>query len=431
MPVKKRAMRGKGKAAAVNVGVPLVAKFESELARKRFNDSFAERNLWPERGFAYMSSNTLGYPEYIYSVIFKNNWKNFCQHPSAAIVPLVREVYANFDVGNPNSVYVRGKRVDISGAAINNVYSLNDVEDEYIEFSKRVHENQLSEIVKEICVPGTEWIKSARGSRSLSRCNLKPGPLIWNHFLKSRLMPSTHDNTVNKDRVILLFAIVMGRKINVGDVINEQIGVCAGRQSGGLWFPSLITSLCLAQGVEISSEEEKPKVAQPITMTVITRLLHDKPAIATAKNPSPVPEACPPEHSNRASFDAGSSLFQLEQRISQMEVMQYESLQMMRDFWKYERDKDLALQKHFRSNSKRFQSFPKFPQHLCDSSAEDSEPERDVTPEAVSSSHSMDEAHDVPTTAPTTVRDKGKNSMAKSVDKKSILRSAANWKWKH
>ncbi|GMN71579.1 hypothetical protein TIFTF001_055548, partial [Ficus carica] len=247
MPVKKRAMRGKGKAAAINVGFPMVAKFESELARNRFNDSFAERNLWPERGFAYMSSNTLGYPEYIYSVIFKNNWKNFCQHPSSAIIPLVREFYANFDVGNPNLVYVRGKRVDISGAAINNVYRLNDVEDEYIEFSKRVNENQLSEIVKEICVPGTEWIKSARG------------------------------------------------------------------QSGGLWFPSLITSLCLAQGVEISSEEEKLKAAQPITMTVITRLLHDKPAIATAENPSPVPEACPPEHSNRASFDAGSRFLQLEQ----------------------------------------------------------------------------------------------------------------------
>ncbi|GMN40396.1 hypothetical protein TIFTF001_009619 [Ficus carica] len=395
MPVKKRAMRGKGKAAAIDVGFPMVAKFESELARKRFNDSFAERNMWPERGFAYMSSNTLGYPEYIYSVIFKNNWKNFCQHPSVAIVPLVREFYANFDVGNPNSVYVRGKRVDISGAAINNVYRLNDVEDEYIEFSKHVHGNQLSEIVKEICVPGTEWIKSARGSRSLSRCNLKPGSLIWNHFLKSRLMPSTHDNTVNKDRVILLFAIVV------------------------------------AQGVEISSEEEKLKAPQPITMTVITRLLHDKPAIATAENPSPVPEACPPEHSNRASFDAGSRFLQLEQRISQMEVMQYESLQMMRDFWKYERDKDLALQKHFRSNSKRFQSFPKFPQHLCDSSAEDSEPERDVTPEAVASSHSMDEALDVPTTAPTAVRDKGKNAMAKPVETKSILRSAANWKWKH
>ncbi|GMN61530.1 hypothetical protein TIFTF001_030607 [Ficus carica] len=362
MPVKKRAMRGKGKAAAIDEGIPMVAKFESELAMKRFNDSFAERNLWPERGFAYISSDTLGYPKHIYSVIFNNKWKNFCKHPSAAIVSFVREFYANFDVGNPNSVYVRGKRVDISGATINDVYRLNDVEDEYLEFSKYVHENQLSEIVKEICVPGTEWIKSARGSLSLSRCNLKPGPMIWNHFLKSRLMPSTHDNIVYKDRVILLFAIVVGRKSNVRDVIT--------------------------QGVEISSEEEKLKATAPITMTVITRLLHDKPATAAEENQSPVPEACPPEHSNNTSFGAWSSFLQLEQRISQME-------------------------------------------HLCDSSTEDSELERDVTPETVASSHSKDKAHDVPTTAPTIVRDKGKNAMAKPAGKKSILRSAANWKWKN
>ncbi|GMN44087.1 hypothetical protein TIFTF001_013284 [Ficus carica] len=278
-------MRGKGKAAVRDEEITVVAKFESELARKRFNDSFAGRNLWPERGFANMSSDTVGYPEYIYSVIFKNNWKIFCQHPSVAIVPLVKKFYANFDGGSPNSVYVRGKRVDISGVPINKVYRLDDVEDKYLEFSKRVCEDQLSEIVKEICVRGTEWIKSAHGSISLFRCNLKPGPMIWNHFLKSRLMPSIHNHTVNKDRAILLFAVVVGKKINVGDVISDQIGVCADRQSGGLRFPSLITSLCLAQ-------------------------------VAGEENPSPVPEARPSKHSNHIPSGAGSSFLQLEQRIS-------------------------------------------------------------------------------------------------------------------
>ncbi|GMN44088.1 hypothetical protein TIFTF001_013296 [Ficus carica] len=188
-------MRGKGKAAAGDEEIPVVAKFESELARKRFNDSFAGRNLWHERGFAYMSSDTLGYLEYKYSVIFKNNWKNFC------------------------------KRVDISGVAINKVYRLDDVEDEYLEFSKRV----------------------------------------------------------------------------------EKVG---------LWFPSLITSLCLAQGVEVSSEEEKLKQFRPIIMTVITRLLHDKPAVAGEENPSPVPEARPPKHSNHIPSGEGSNFLQLEHRIS-------------------------------------------------------------------------------------------------------------------
>ena len=83
-------------------------------------------------------------------------------------------------------------------------------------------------------------------------------------------MPFTHDHSVNKERAILLFAIVDGRKINVGDVIGEQICVSVGRQSGGLWFSYLITSLCLAEGVKVFSEEEKLKPSRPITMTVIT-----------------------------------------------------------------------------------------------------------------------------------------------------------------
>ncbi|GMN71181.1 hypothetical protein TIFTF001_052632, partial [Ficus carica] len=119
MPLKKRAMKGKGKAVARNEEIPVADKFEYKLARTRFNDFTAGRNLLPEKGFVYMSSDTLGYPEYIYLVNFKNKWKNFCQHPSVVIVPLVKKFYANFDGRCPNSVYLRGKRVDISGTVIN------------------------------------------------------------------------------------------------------------------------------------------------------------------------------------------------------------------------------------------------------------------------------------------------------------------------
>ncbi|GMN32868.1 hypothetical protein TIFTF001_041800 [Ficus carica] len=320
MPLKKRAMKGKGKAVARNEEIPVADKFEYKLTRTGFNDFTAGSNLLPEKGFVYMSSDTLG-----------------------------------------------------------------------------LDEDQLSEIVEAICVQWTEWTKSAHGSISLSRRSLKPGPMIWNHFLKSRLMPSTHDHTVNKDRVILLFAIVEGRKINVGDVINEQIGVCAGRKSGGLWFSFLITSLCLAQGVEVSSELEKLKPSGPITMTVITQILHDKSAVVGEEYSNPVPEACPPEHSNHIPSDVGSNFLQLEKRISQIE---------------------------------RFHSFPKISQHLCESSDEDFEPERDASPEAVASNHSEEESHEVPTTALTTTQAKGNAAMTKPTGKKSIPRSAANWKWK-
>ena len=61
-----------------------------------------------------------------------------------------------------------------------------------------------------------------------------------------------------------------------------------------------------------------------------------------------------------------ASFSRLEQRISHIEVLQYESMQNMREFWRNEQQRDLALQKHFLTNTRRFHSFPAFPQHICE-----------------------------------------------------------------
>ena len=113
-----------------------------------------------------------------------------------------------------------------------------------------------------------------------------------------------------------------------------------------------------------------------------------------------------------------------------MEVMQYEHMQMMRDFWRYERDKDLALQRHFRANSSRFHSFPKFPSHLCDSPPEettqDSPEEAAGDPPSPSGPEQPEDAE----AAPSKRRDKGKSVAAEPSSRRHSLRSALSWKWK-
>ena len=54
-------------------------------------------------------------------------------------------------------------------------------------------------------------------------------------------MPSTHDHVIHRERAVLLDYIMEGLTFNVGAVIKQQMCICAGRNSGGLWFPSLIT----------------------------------------------------------------------------------------------------------------------------------------------------------------------------------------------
>ncbi|GMN20378.1 hypothetical protein TIFTF001_048738 [Ficus carica] len=119
----------------------------------------------------------------------------------------------------------------------------------------------------------------------------------------------------------------------------------------------------------------------------------------------------------------------MEQRLSQIEVMQYEHMQHMRDFWRYERERDLALQKHFRANSNRFQSFPKFPSHLCDSppedTAQDSPEEAAGGPPSTSGPKQPEHAD----AAPSKQSEKGKTVAVEPSSRRHSLRSTLNWKW--
>lgn len=58
-------------------------------------------------------------------------------------------------------------------------------------------------------------------------------------------MLTRHQNDVTKERAILLYAIVMGKKIDVGTLINASIAkYLRGSTTGALPHTSLIIGLC-------------------------------------------------------------------------------------------------------------------------------------------------------------------------------------------
>ena len=89
-----------------------------------------------------------------------------------------------------------------------------------------------------------------------SRPALKPLAKVWYHFIRTRLLPTTYIKIVNKERLVLLYCILEGKKLNIGQLIQREIYTCAFKPNGGLFFPSLITELCLRSGLEISSSDE-------------------------------------------------------------------------------------------------------------------------------------------------------------------------------
>ncbi|GMN28073.1 hypothetical protein TIFTF001_044193 [Ficus carica] len=406
-----------------------VERFRSADAIDRFQSCTNQRALYMERGFIFKPNTKAEYPKFVHNVIAEHQWRNFCRPQSAAVIQLVREFYANYDPAVPNSIFVRGKHVPLTPEAINHIYALPEVEDQYQEFFNSIDANELKEVLNRLCEEGAEWTRGKRGAMTFPRAFLKPGPKVWFHFLKFKLMPSSHDHLINKERAILLHCIMEGRNFDVGKLIQKQIGVCARRNSGGLWFPSLITQLCATHDVIIETHEPKEQPAAQITPMSLTRILQEDNEPEAAAPNAPRLAAPNSSASERPNPDLVAGFLRMEQRLSQIEVMQYEHMQHMRDFWRYERERDLTLQKHFRANSNRFQSFPKFPSHLCDSppedTAQDSPEEAAGGPSSTSGPKQLEHAD----AATSKQSEKGKTVAAEPSSRRHSLRSTVNWKW--
>ncbi|GMN67555.1 hypothetical protein TIFTF001_036619 [Ficus carica] len=200
--------------------------FQSDEAKDRYEKFTSDRTFCSEKGFLLQNTPTMRYEDFINSVITKHQWRQFYAHPTVAVVPIVREFYAHF-AGD-------GHCVDIT------------------------------------------WIVSTQGALTIPRTRLTPQCKVWYHFLTTRLMSSTHVQTMPKDRVLFLDSIISGRPINVGKIFFQELRVCATKKSGSLWFSSLVTSLCVSSGVSIFDNEERLFYEGAITNIAIARLTQTK-----------------------------------------------------------------------------------------------------------------------------------------------------------
>ncbi|KAK8519535.1 hypothetical protein V6N12_025570 [Hibiscus sabdariffa] len=57
-------------------------------------------------------------------------------------------------------------------------------------------------------------------------------------------MPTSHNQTVDRTRLVLINAIIIGYKFNVGEVIARELSAACENEKGILAFPYLISALC-------------------------------------------------------------------------------------------------------------------------------------------------------------------------------------------
>ena len=225
--------------------------FVSPQASLCFNSCMIRHNLLMEKGFTFKQSNILQFLDFVRHVIKGHQWIAFCSTQPAATFQLMCEFYANYDPVMLGSVYIKNQHIPFIAEDINRLYNLPDVKETFFDSDEDLDDAKLDEILPALCVEGATWKRASHDSMTFPHTFLKPDPSLWYHFLKFWLMPSTHNHVIHRERAARLYCIVEGLTFNVGVVIKQQIGICAGHNSGGLWFPFLITQLCRAHNVQV------------------------------------------------------------------------------------------------------------------------------------------------------------------------------------
>lgn len=107
-----------------------------------------------------------------------------------------------------------------------------------------LEELDLNEVSRVLCKPGTVWATKEGTTEKLSfpHTALSRYVKAWYSFICANLMPIRHQNDVTKDRAVLLFGIVTGKRVDVGRIIYSSITrYLMGGTSGVISHASMIT----------------------------------------------------------------------------------------------------------------------------------------------------------------------------------------------
>ncbi|KAK2450389.1 hypothetical protein QL285_009508 [Trifolium repens] len=201
-------------------------------------------------------------PEEISTIINGLGWKKLAKQPQSYKAQMVKEFYANLTnlSQKRREVDVRGKGVLYFEANINRFFGIKDEEYQYEATLASMTDEELTNVMKSLTVEGTNWNHKNRVNEwSVKKMSLKPMMRVWYQFLKHSILPTTHNETINKARLMLLHCITCMQHVNVGRIISQEIITCSQKKEGMLYFPRLISGLCKKQLVPQDGKDEMLK----------------------------------------------------------------------------------------------------------------------------------------------------------------------------
>lgn len=79
---------------------------------------------------------------------------------------------------------------------------------------------------------------------------------MWHAFLCRRIMSVGHTSEVQKDRTVVVYALITNIPINMGKLIFSQLSSRINNNNMGMFFLKIITELCAAAKVVYEEDDE-------------------------------------------------------------------------------------------------------------------------------------------------------------------------------
>ena len=201
--LEERTNKGKGKVTEEEVD-----DFVSEEALSNMRKYYANKGFVAERRF---KTPITPFKE----LIEKRGWGTFCAHRRAGYAAVVREFYSNLVGRKDNTVYVRGVWVPYGVQAINQVYGMAGHK-HGSKFKKLLENPDLKKVAEKLTDGKAQLRQEKGGPKILNRGSLTEEAKVWFYFIASVLVPTRHLSTVREQEAVMLYAILKGYKINIG-----------------------------------------------------------------------------------------------------------------------------------------------------------------------------------------------------------------------
>ncbi|KAL4339198.1 hypothetical protein GQ457_08G023640 [Hibiscus cannabinus] len=327
--------------------------FVDDEAQERYAN-LRKRLVFFEQGFIFKEED-LG-PD-VMEVVAQHKWERFAQHPGDVNATLVKEFYANISDPNQHSVFVRGKYIRFTPSAINRYFKLSPKVDNHTTFKEEADNETYCDIVEDLCLPNSEWNGKQASRRAMDREKLLPKAKLWTHFLKHKLMPTSHHTTVSLPRMLLLHSILFGRSMDVGKIIVGEIHACLKRPKSALIFPNLITALCRKKKV---TEDKFDEIVSGISGITLEKL----PSLMGFKGGKDK-ESSEANHQSGAIQNALAKLETLEESVSQTKDQLEALTGNLKTFFGYVKKRDEVMLKIYEEMIPHMPvDLPTFPEEL-------------------------------------------------------------------